>query len=134
MEKLTLTVVTPEQSVLDKITCDSVTLPAEGGEIGILPKHTPLITLLGVGLVTYRDGQAKRSVAVRKGFAEIAADTVRVLADRAVSPDQVDTTAARRELATFERKRMDVVGVEQLTEVNEDAAFVEACLSIAASK
>lgn len=134
MEKLTLTVVTPEQSVLDRIACDSVTLPAEGGEIGILPQHTPLITLLGVGLVTYRDGQTKRSVAVRKGFAEIAADTVRVLADQAATPEQVDATAVRRELAGFERKRLDVVGIEQLTQVNDDAAFVEACLSLASAK
>ena len=52
---LTVTVVTPEAAVLDRVTCDSVTLPTEGGEIGILPGHTPLLTLLGLGLVTRKN-------------------------------------------------------------------------------
>ena len=49
---LTLTVVTPERSVVDKAACDAVTLPGELGELGILPGHTPLVALLGVGRVT----------------------------------------------------------------------------------
>lgn len=134
MEKLTLTVVTPEQGVLDRVPCDSVTLPAEGGEIGILPSHTPLITLLGVGLVTYKDGDVKHSVAVRKGFGEIAGNVVRILADEAISSQQVDSGVARRRRDAADARRMSVVGNEQLAEVNEDAAFAEACLSLVSAK
>src|SRR5205085_7858548 len=44
--KLTLTIVTPEHAVVSAATCDEVTLPSLDGEVGILPGHTPLITLL----------------------------------------------------------------------------------------
>ena len=68
---LTLTVVTPERSVVERVACDSVSLPGELGELGILPGHTPLVALLGVGRVTWTDGGKKTAVAVRGGFVEV---------------------------------------------------------------
>ena len=61
---LTVTVVTPEAAVIDRVTCDTVTLPTENGEIGVLPGHTPLLTLLGIGRVTCVDGGRSVAVAV----------------------------------------------------------------------
>lgn len=127
---LTVTVVTPEAAVVDRVTCDSVTLPAEGGEIGILPGHTPLLTLLGIGKVTCVDGSRSVSVAVRDGFAEIAGDQVRIMANQAATPDMVDTAAVTRERAAGEAKRMEVVGQEQLDAVNADVAYAEARLAL----
>ena len=57
--RLTLTVVTPERSVVERAPCDYVSLPGELGELGILPGHTPLVALLGVGRVTWTDGGRK---------------------------------------------------------------------------
>ncbi len=94
--RLTLTVVTPERAVVAGALCDEVTLPGLEGEMGILPAHTPLIALLGIGLVTFRDGSKKTSVAVRGGFAEIAGDAVRVLADEAAAKDAIDAGKAGR--------------------------------------
>lgn len=128
---LTLTVVTPEASVVDHAECQEVTLPALGGQIGILPGHTPLVTLLGVGAVEYRKGPDRRSVAVRDGFAEIANDVVRVLADRAAAPEQVDRASTEREREAAEAKRLAVVGDEQLAAANAEVAFAEARLKIA---
>ena len=130
--KLTLTVVTPERAVVDGIACDSVRLPAEQGEIGILPGHTSLVTLLGIGVVSWRDGVRHGAVAVRSGFAEIAADAVRVLADSAASPETVEASAATSELADAGRRRADVVGDEQLDAVNADASWAEARLALKA--
>jgi F-type H+-transporting ATPase subunit epsilon len=50
-EKIQLEVVTPEQRVLAE-PVDMVTVPGLGGEIGILPGHTPLISQLQNGLLT----------------------------------------------------------------------------------
>ena len=127
---LTVTVVTPEAAVLDRVTCDSVTLPTEGGEIGILPGHTPLLTLLGIGLVTCVDGNRSVAVAVRDGFAEIAGDQVRILANQAVTPDAVDAAAVTRERGAGEAKRMEVVGQEQLDAVNGEVSYAEARLAL----
>ena len=131
--RLTLTVVTPERAVVPGVACDEVTLPGLEGELGILPAHTPLIALLGIGLVTYRDGSKKTSVAVRGGFAEVANDAVRVLADEAAARDAIDAAKAAQEKTAAEARRADVVGDEQLDAANADAKFAEARISVAAS-
>jgi F-type H+-transporting ATPase subunit epsilon len=131
--RLTLTVVTPERAVVAGAVCDEVTLPGLEGEMGILPAHTPLIALLGIGLVTFRDGSKKTCVAVRGGFAEIAGDAVRVLADEAAAKDAIDAGKAGKEKAAAEARRAEVVGDEQLDAANADARFAEARISVAAS-
>ncbi len=128
---LTLTVVTPERSVVDKAACDAVTLPGELGELGILPGHTPLVALLGVGRVTWTDGGKKTAVAVRGGFVEVAGDAVRVLADLATEKDGIDAAAAREALSEGAVRRLGVVGQEQLDAVNADVAFAEAKIAVA---
>ena len=128
--RLTLTVVTPERAVVDRVECDEVTLPAERGELGILPGHTPLITLLGIGTVTWREGTRRSAVAVREGFAEISGDAVRILADRAQAKDSVDRAAASADRTAAEKRRNDVVGDEQLAAVNAEAAYADARLKV----
>jgi F-type H+-transporting ATPase subunit epsilon len=130
--RLTLTLVTPERALLDKVACSEVTLPGERGELGILPSHTPLITLLGIGTVSWKDGNARGTVAVRGGFAEIAGDVVRILADAAATKETIDTAAAEHDKETAEARRATVTSEEQLDTVNADAAFAETRLRVAA--
>ena len=127
---LTLTVVTPERSVVERVTCDAVSLPGERGELGILPGHTPLVALLGVGRVAWTDGVRKTAVAVRGGFVEVAGDAVRVLADVAAEKDAIDAAQAREAKGEGEARRLTVVGNEQLASVNDDVAFAEAKLAV----
>jgi F-type H+-transporting ATPase subunit epsilon len=128
--RLTLTVVTPERAVLQGVACDEVTLPAQRGEIGILPGHTPLIALLGIGVVGYRDGSRRATLAVRGGFVEIAGDAVRVLADEAAAPDTIDATKASAEKAAAESLRDRAAGDEELDAANADVRFAEARLAV----
>ena len=131
--KLTLTLVTPEHAVLESVSCQEVALPALDGQIGILPGHTPLITLLGIGTVTYRDGNRKTSVAVRDGFAEIVSDVVRVLADRAATRETIDAAAVTREKDAAEKRRLEVVGDEELATASAEVAFADARLQVSAA-
>ena len=128
--KLTLTLVTPERALLDKVTCSEVTLPGERGELGILPSHTPLITLLGIGRVSWKEGESRGTVAVRGGFAEIANDVVRILADAAATKETIDAAASAREKEAAEGRRASVTSEEELDAVNADAAFAETCLKL----
>lgn len=132
--RLNLTVVTPERSVVERVACDAVSLPGELGELGILPGHTPLVSLLAVGPVAWTDGGKKTAVAVRGGFVEVAGDAVRVLADLAAEKDAVDVEEARREAAEGDVRRLAVVGQEQLDAVNADIAFAEAKLAVAGGR
>lgn len=128
--RLSLTVVTPERAVLQTVACDEVTLPAQRGEIGILPGHTPLIALLGVGVVGYRDGSRRAAVAVRGGFVEIAGDAVRVLADAAAAPDAIDTAAVSAVKHEAEGRRDRAAGDEELDAADADARFADARLAV----
>ena len=131
---LTLTLVTPERAMLDRVRCDEVTLPGERGELGILPGHTPLITLLGIGTVLWKGTSSRGTVAVRGGFAEIAGDVIRILADAAATKETIDVAAAAREKEAAEARRATVTGEAELDEANADAAFAEARLQVAAGR
>jgi F-type H+-transporting ATPase subunit epsilon len=128
--RLTLTVVTPERALLQGAPCDEVTLPAWRGELGVLPGHTPLIALLGIGVVAYRDGTRRQALAVRGGFVEIAGDAVRILADEAAAPEGIDAAKASQDMADAEDRRAHTAGDEELDAANADARFAEARLAV----
>ena len=61
---------------------DEVVIPGSAGVFTVLPGHTPLLTTLGIGVVTAYENEAQpRVFAVHDGFAEILADRVILLAD-----------------------------------------------------
>src|ERR687893_2191938 len=102
-DKIQLEVVTPERRVLAE-PVDAVTVPGLGGELGILPGHTPLISQLQTGVLSYAQGGTTRRLLVSGGFVEVNADRVSVLADVAEFPEEVDTQNARREREEAERR------------------------------
>jgi F-type H+-transporting ATPase subunit epsilon len=115
MAKLKLTVVTPEKTVV-ATDADELQLPGEMGYLGILPGHTPLITLLKTGVLSYKNAGVEKSFALSSGFAEISNDTVTVLADLAEEPSQIDVVAAEQDrvraeeaLKTANRETMEVI-------------------------
>jgi F-type H+-transporting ATPase subunit epsilon len=92
--KLTLEIVTPERPLVHAVV-DEVTLPGVEGELGILPGHTPLLTVLKVGVLGYRQGDERHYVAIANGFAEALADRVTVLAQMAERAEEIDVAKAR---------------------------------------
>jgi F-type H+-transporting ATPase subunit epsilon len=100
-ERLRLELVTPERLVLSE-EVDEVRLPGVLGELGVLPGHTPLLTSLGTGPLSYFQGSSSRSLAVQDGFAEVLPDRVTVLARVADAPDEIDIDAARTAMAEAE--------------------------------
>src|SRR5215207_4814879 len=99
---LQLDVITPERRLLSE-QADSVTVPGLGGELGILPGHTPLISALQTGVLSYTQGVATRRLLVSGGFVEVNNDRVSVLADLAEFPEEVDAGRARTEREEAER-------------------------------
>ena len=99
---LQLDVITPERRLLSE-QADSVTVPGLGGELGILPGHTPLISALQTGVLSYTQGPTTRRLLVSGGFVEVNNDRVSVLADLAEFPEEVDAARARTEREEAER-------------------------------
>ena len=91
---------------------DEVEIPGEGGYLGILPGHTPLLSLLHVGELWYRKGQEKSYLAIAFGFAEIQADRVTILAEIAEKADEIDVrraeAAKRRAEEELARRTIDM--------------------------
>ena len=93
-DTLVLEVVTPERQLLEA-TVDSVQVPGLDGELGILPGHTPLISQLRpAGLLSYTSGGTTAQLVISEGFVEVMPDRVKVLAEVAERPEDIDVTRA----------------------------------------
>jgi len=93
-ETIHLEIVTPEKMALET-DVDSVQIPGLDGELGILPGHTPLISQLKpAGLLTYVQNGATAQLVISEGFVEVMPDRVKVLAEWAERPDEIDVKRA----------------------------------------
>jgi len=79
-----VTVISPEAAMFDG-EADAVTAPAFDGQVGILPRHAPFMTLLGEGSLRVRHGATTTTFLVKGGFLQVVADRVRVVAERVIS-------------------------------------------------
>ena len=102
-DKIQLEVVTPERRVLAE-PVDMVTVPGLGGELGILPGHTPLISQLQTGVLTYIQEGKSFPLHVSGGFVEVRDDHVSVLAEIAERPDEIDASRARLSREKLEKQ------------------------------
>lgn len=101
--KFRLEVVTPSRLLVSEMV-DEVTAPGVEGEFGVLVGHTPFLTELGVGVLIYRSGSHQHILGVRRGFAEVTAEKVTVLAEEADFPREVDLKKAEADLAEAEKE------------------------------
>jgi F-type H+-transporting ATPase subunit epsilon len=108
-EKLRLDMVTPYKQVLSQ-DVDEVTAPGTVGEFGILPGHTPLLTTLKIGELSYRQGAETFHVAVNWGYVEVEEDKVTVLVETAEPADEIDLERAKAALGRAEEAQETVAG------------------------
>ena len=71
-----------------------VILPGTSGEMGILPRHAPVLTTLKFGVVRVRRASSDQLFAVAGGVAEVQPDLVTVLADAAENVEEIDVKRA----------------------------------------
>ena len=97
MSELILEIVTAERVVYSE-QIDILVAPGIDGELGILPSHTPLLTVLNPGeLRVVKDGE-ETFMAVSGGFLEILGDKATILADTAEDADEIDIDRAEAAL------------------------------------
>ena len=95
MATLHVDVVSAEESIFSG-EAKFVALPGENGELGILPRHTPLITRIKPGAVriTRADNNEEEFVFVAGGILEVQPGKVTVLADTAIRGRDLDEAKA----------------------------------------
>jgi len=73
---------------------DIVILPGAAGQMGILPHHSPLLTVLNFGIVTVKIKGIEEHFTVAGGIAEVQPDQVTILADAAENVKEIDLERA----------------------------------------
>ena len=88
-----LDVVTTERAICS-CEVDAVIAPGVEGQLGILPHHAPLITMLQPSELTWRKDNIETCIAIYGGFLEVRPDRVIVLADAAERAEEIDIARA----------------------------------------
>jgi len=101
--KIRLEIVSPSRLLFSDLV-EEVTFPGSEGYLGVLPGHLPLLTMLGIGVVTYRQGTHKHVLSVSGGFAEVLPDHVVLLPDTVELPEEIDVKRAREALDRAEKR------------------------------
>ena len=92
---LLLEIVTPERLAYSD-TVDAVNLPGIEGELGVLPHHAPLVSMLGVGELRIRKGGVEEAFAIVGGFLQVRPDKVVVMAETADMASEIDLETAQQ--------------------------------------
>ena len=115
MAPMRLEIISAER-VLFEGDVDVVVAPGGEGELGILPHHAPLMTMLQPGELRYRVGGAEEYLTVTGGFMEVTGDRVIVLADAAERVEEIDEARAQEAIRQAQERiahRGEEVNLEQ---------------------
>ncbi|MFZ5813742.1 MAG: F0F1 ATP synthase subunit epsilon [Bacillota bacterium] len=126
-ETMSLSIITPERTVLKNAETDAVVVPVVDGSMGILHNHAPMVANLRVGILRYKENGAFKRVAVGGGFLELSNNAITVLADTAEVADSIDVIRAQEARKRAEARLRDRAA-------NIDRARAEAALRRAVNR
>jgi F-type H+-transporting ATPase subunit epsilon len=126
-------VVSAEESIFSG-EADFVILPGEAGELGIYPRHAPLITRIKPGVVRIKvAGGAEESVFVAGGILEVQPRVVTVLADTAIRGKDLDEAKAAEALKRAEEAHRNARDKLEIAQVEAEIAALTAQLAASRS-
>ena len=118
--KMLLEIVAPSRQVVRSEHVDEVIAPGSEGEFGVLPGHTPFLTTLKVGMLSYREGAEWHHLAVEWGYAEVGPDRIVILAEGADRAVDIDLSEAR-----IEKDRVEKLLAEKLSDKDYEKARID---------
>lgn len=93
--------VSPERILLS-VDAEEALIPGAEGDFTVMPGHAPVISTLKPGIIHATMADGKKAIFVRSGFADVTAESVTVLAERAFVIDEVDPRQIDHELDAVE--------------------------------
>lgn len=102
---------------------DIIVLPGAAGEMGILPHHSPVLSVLQFGVIRVRSKGEERFFTVAGGVVEVQPDQVTVLADAAENVEEIDTQRAEAARVRAEEALKDGVGKDTDTYLKIQSAL-----------
>jgi len=128
-DTLKLEIVTPEDKVYSE-EVDMVTLPGQEGQMGVFPRHVPLMTQVSAGEIVAKKGADEQYLAVGEGFVQIMPDKVSVLTDMAITEENIDETKAEEARKRAEDRLQDKLSDEEMATVKAALAHSLAQLNV----
>lgn len=130
MTTIHVDVVSAEESIFAG-EAEFVVLPGESGELGIYPKHTPLITRIRPGVVRIKQsGKADEDqVFVAGGILEVQPNVVTVLADTAIRAKDLDEAKASEALRAAEEAKKNATSELEIAKVEAEMSALAAQLA-----
>ena len=123
-------VVSAEESIFSG-EAEFVVLPGEVGELGIYPRHTPLITRIKPGAlrIVPAGGGAEELIFVAGGILEVQPKAITVLADTAIRGHDLDEAKASEALKRAEEARAKARDKQEIAAVESEVASLAAQLA-----
>ena len=123
-------VVSAEESIYSG-EAEFVVLPGEAGELGIYPRHTPLITRIKPGAVRIlpAGGGAEELIFVAGGILEVQPKVITVLADTAIRGHDLDEAKANEALQRAEEARRSARDKQEVAAVEAEVSSLAAQLA-----
>lgn len=134
-EKFKVEVVTPSGIVLDK-EVEEIVAPGIMGEFGVLIGHTPMLTFIKPGVLSYLEDNKFTKYAVGSGFCEVLKDSVTVLVDEAYSAEEVDASEASADVSRLETELAGIdsaASPEEYEKTSNSLKVARAKVSLASS-
>jgi F-type H+-transporting ATPase subunit epsilon len=116
-DTLRLEIVTPEGMAYSE-DVEMVTLPSIAGQMGILPRHVPLIAQMVPGEMIVRKEGRETFIAAGEGLIEVTPERVAILTDLAIPADQIDEAKAEEARQRAEARLREKLSDEELAAVN----------------
>jgi F-type H+-transporting ATPase subunit epsilon len=107
-----------------------VVAPGEAGELGIYPRHTPLLTRLKPGSVRIQHGSEEELIYVSGGMLEVQPDRITILSDTAIRGHDLDEARAGEALKAAEEAMKNKTGALEIAQAQAELA--QAAAQIAA--
>ena len=123
-------VVSAEESIYSG-EAEFVVLPGEGGELGILPRHMPLITRIRAGEVRIKPagGGPEELIFVAGGILEVQPKAITVLADTAIRGHDLDEAKANEAIRKAEDARRNATVKQEIATVENELTMLAAQLA-----
>jgi len=122
---LTVRVLTPVGPVFEG-SATMVFAPSTAGEVGLLPRHEPLVCTLGFGRTRVQAVDGSEEVfATSQGFLTIERDEVLVLVEQAIPLDEIDVGRARADIQAAE-EALEAAGDDEVARARAETSKLRA--------
>ena len=133
-QQIHLEVVTPAGAVVNE-DVDIVNAPGYGGDFGVLANHAPFLSTIKIGILTYEQGNDRKSLMISGGFSEVSNNKITFLVESAEAGSEIDVDRAMKAKERAEKRLLQAAAHDDtFNQVRAEAALQRALARIKASK